>query len=324
VASNSSKNVQSRQDTSVRTQVPFENFVKNVFNAKKKAIVRVVCILKQEHGTVDDGTKQILSSTGFFVSDRAHVVTAASVVRNAQTIWVDYMGTSYAAECIGLDLHTNIAALRLLHPPSEFGIIDISERDRKKLSEIGSFVVFMGCRLGMDPSPELGTISGKNIHYGDNAFLTTYLRTNLMFCGGESGAPVFELDGELAGVMVASLPDMASSFILPKRALARVFSEIISNGLVKHAKIGIEVHTEYKLGVGQEIVISKVVAESEADKAGLRVGDTVKKAGIFDVRYKEDLCNALFFCCRDGVLDVVIIRDGKESSFSVKCEYVSE
>jgi serine protease Do len=308
-----------------RAQVPFENCVRNVFSAKKKAIVRVVSVLRQEHGTTDDQmAKQIISGTGFFVSDRAHVVTAASIAKNVQTIWVDYMGTSYAAECIGMDLHTNVAVLRLLHPPSEFGIVNLAEENQQKLCEIGSFAVFIGCRLGTDPSPELGTIAGKNICCGDNTFLTTYLRTNFIFCGGESGAPVFELDGELAGMMVASLPDMASSFMLPKRALAKVFGEIMANGFVKHPKIGIDVRAEYKLGVGQEMVISKVTAGSEADRAGLHVGDTLKKAGIFDVRYKEDLCNALFFCCRGGKLDITVIRDGKELPFAVKNEYLSE
>jgi serine protease Do len=306
--------------------VAFENSVKSIFDARKRAVVRVVCVLKHEHGGGDEqGAKQILSGTGFFVSDRAHVVTAASIVKNVQTIWVDYMGTSYAAECVGMDLHTNVAVLRLLHPPSEFGIVDIAEEhNARKLSEIGTFVVFVGCRLWTDPSPELGTISGKNIFYGDNAFLTTYLRTNLAFYGGESGAPVFGLNGELSGMMVASLPDMASSFILPRRAVAKIFSEIMANGSVKHPKIGIDVQAEYRLGVGQEIVITKVIAESEADKAGLRVGDTLKKAGTFDVRYREDLCNALFFCCHDDMLNVVVVREGKELSFGVKSEYVAE
>jgi serine protease Do len=176
----------------------------------------------------------------------------------------------------------------------------------------------------MDPLPELGTVSGKNISYSDNSFLTTYLRTSLMFCGGESGAPVFELNGELAGMMIASLPEMASSFVLPKRSISKIFNEIAKNGFVRHPKIGIEVQSECRFGVGQEIVISKVIAESEAEKAGLLIGDVVKRVGDFDVRYREDLRNAVFFCCHDGFFDVTVLREENELSFRVKSEYLVE
>ncbi|MDR1401583.1 MAG: S1C family serine protease [Puniceicoccales bacterium] len=303
----------------------FRNSVKSVFNAKKTAVVRVVCVSKQSSNSGNEtGAKEVLAGTGFFISDRAHIATVASIVKNAQMIWVDYMGMSYAAECIGFDSQTNVAALRLLHPPSEFGIVDISESNSKKLAEIGSYVVFVGCKLGMDPAPELGLISGKNISYSDNQFLTTYLRTNLMFCGGESGAPVFELNGEIAGMMIASLPEMASSFILPKRALSKVFSEIISDGSVKHSSIGIEVQAECKFGAAQEIIISKVIAESEAERVGLRVGDVLKKIGTFDVSYKEDLYNGVFFCSGDDRIDVTVEREGKELLFGIKPEYITE
>ncbi|MDR1890621.1 MAG: S1C family serine protease [Puniceicoccales bacterium] len=303
----------------------FENSVKNVFNGKKNSIVRVVCITKpEEEIRADTSAKQILAGTGFFISDKAHVLTAASIVKNAQMIRIDYMGSSYVAECIGVDVQTNVAVLRLLQPPSEFGIVDVSENNTKVLTEIGSFVVFIGCKLGMDPLPELGNVSGKNISYGDNMFLTTYLRTNLMFCGGESGAPVFELNGKLSGMMIASLPEMNSSFILPRRALSKVVDAIIRDGIVKHSKLGIEVHSEFRFNIGQEIVISKVITGSEAEKAGLLVGDIIKKAGNFDVRYKEDLYNAIFFCCHDAQITITVLREGKELSFQVKGEYIVE
>jgi S1-C subfamily serine protease len=175
----------------------------------------------------------------------------------------------------------------------------------------------------MDPLPEVGVVTGKNISYSDNVFLTTYLRTNLAFCGGESGSPVFEADGNLAGMMVASLPEMASSFILPKRALSKIFDAIVADCSMRHKKIGIEVQSKYKFNSGQEIAISKVIQGSEADRAGLRAGDVLLRVGDFDVHYREDLHNAVFFCDGDGV-EISVLRDGNELSFSVKFEYEAE
>ncbi|MDR2432133.1 MAG: S1C family serine protease [Puniceicoccales bacterium] len=304
----------------------FASSVRNVFNSKKNSIVRVVCEVKAAKGTKGDASnaKQIMAGTGFFISNKAHILTTASIVKNSQKIWVDYGGISYSTECIGIDLQTNVAILRLLQSPNEFGIVDVSENNAMALTEIGSFIVFVGCKLGMDPLPELGNVTGKNISYGDNAFLTTYLRTNLIFCGGESGAPVFELDGKLSGMMIASLPEMASSFILPRRALSKVVDAIISDGAMKHPKVGIEVQSECRFNCGQEIVISKVIAGSEAEKAGLAVGDIIKKVGNFNVNYREDLYNAVFFECQNGQIAITILREGKELSFQVKNEYMIE
>ncbi|MDR3143875.1 MAG: S1C family serine protease [Puniceicoccales bacterium] len=301
----------------------FENAIVDVFNGKKSAVARVVCVSKFPETSADEvSSNQVIAGSGFFVSDRAHVLTSASIVKNAHMIWIDYMGASYSAECIGSDAHTNVAVLRLLRPPSEFGIVDVSEDNQRSLASIGSFVVFVGCKLGMDPSPELGNISGKNISYSDNMFLTTYLRTNLPFCGGESGAPVFDLRGNLVGMMIASLPEMSSSFVLPKRALSKVFGELVKNGSVKHANIGVEVQSEYRFNEGQEIVISKIISGSEAEKAGLQPGDVIKKIGTFPVHYREDLHNAIFFCGDGGVIDVAVERNGKRLSLPVKSEYI--
>ena len=237
-----------RQETKINQApvVAFEDCVKDVFNRNKSAIVRVVCISRPDEYQKDDSNMTpILAGTGFFVSDRADVITAASIVKNGQKIWVDYGGMSYPAECVGMDAATNIALLHLLQAPEKFGTVDIKEDDHNRLTEIGSFLVFVGCKLGLDPLPDFGHVTGKNISYSGNDFLTTYLRANLMFCGGESGAPVFEIDGTLAGVMVASLPEIASSFILPKRVLSQVYQEIKQNGIVKHRQLSIETATNY-------------------------------------------------------------------------------
>jgi S1-C subfamily serine protease len=125
-------------------------------------------------------------------------------------------------------------------------------------------------------------------------------------------------------MMIASLPEMASSFILPKRVISKVFHAIVNDGFIKHPKLGIEVQSEYRFNVGQEIIISKVSSGSEAEKAGLLVGDIIKEAGSFSVHYKEDIYNAMFFCCHDDSINIVVIREGKQLSFQVKSEYVIE
>lgn len=297
-----------------------ENSVKRIFNDKKSAIVRVVCSYNENVPQ----NKQVLAGTGFLVSSQGHILTTSSIAKGAESIRVDYYGMSYPAECIGYDSSTNVAVLKLLQSPINCTTIDISEDDISKLTPIGSVVVFVGCKFGMDPSPDLGLITGKNISYSDHSFLTTYLRTTLSFSGGESGAPVFDINGDFCGMMIASLPEMNASFILPRRALSKIFNDITTNGMSKHCKLGIEVHPEHILGQRQVLVVSNVISGSTAASAGIVPGDIIQRINDTTITYKEDLYNALFFAKTNQPLDIEIVRTGESIHLSIMPEYFAE
>lgn len=297
-----------------------ENCVKKIFNDKKSAIVRVVCAYNENLPQ----NKQVLAGTGFLVSSQGYVLTTSSIAKGAESIRVDYYGMSYPAECIGYDTATNVAILKLLQLPISCTTINISEDDISKLTPIGSVVVFVGCKFGMDPSPDIGLVSGKNISYSDHSFLTTYLRTTLSFSGGESGAPVFDINGEFSGMMIASLPEMNASFILPRRALSKIFNDIVANGMIKHAKLAIDIHPEHILGQKQVLVVSNVTLGSTAASAGIVPGDIIQCINSTTITYKEDLYNALFFAKTNQPLDVEILRTGEIIHLSIMPEFFAE
>jgi S1-C subfamily serine protease len=188
------------------------------------------------------------------------------------------------------------------------------------LAHIGEFAIFVGCRLDLDPAPAMGNIVGKNISYGERTFVTTYLRSDIEFCGGESGSPVFDLNGDLIGCMVAALPELHSSFILPKRALKRVYDDIITFGKVPYGAMGIDIHAAYKLGVGQQIVISRVIHDSYAEKSGLLAGDVLVSMNNFSIKHREDLHNALFFAHPGSEMHIVVMRNGERREFTMKVD----
>jgi S1-C subfamily serine protease len=303
---------------------PFTECVTNVFECNKNSVVRVAGVVgvqeedKQEEESVQP--RPVLSGTGFFVSDRAHIVTAASIVSSARVLWVEYRGLSYAAEPVGCDVATNVAVIRLLQPPESFEVVDIHDTDEHALAHIGEFAVFIGCRLDLDPAPAMGNIVGKNISYGEHAFVTTYLRSDIEFCGGESGAPLFNLQGNLIGCMVAALPELHSSFILPKRALKRVYDDIVKLGKVTYGAMGIDIHAEYKLGIGQQIIVSRVVHDSYAEKSGLMAGDVLISMNDFSIKHREDLHNALFFARPGSDMCIVVLRDGEQYELVMKVD----
>lgn len=316
------------EDFSQLADKPVDRFlwrdcVRDVFNQRKTAVVRVIGIHnnQNEEGDQDANNSQaVLSGSGFFVSDHAHVVTAASIVSTAHVLWVEYLGLSYAAECVGYDPALNIAVVRLLQPPEAFDAVDITPVDDHEIANTGDFAIFVGCRLELDPAPALGNVVGKNISYGEHVFVTTYLRSDIEFCGGESGAPVFNLDGQLIGMMVAALPELRSSFILPRRAIKRAYDDIMNVGIVMYSSLGIEIHAEYKVNTGQQIVISRVLHDSSAERCGLRAGDVLVAMDNFAIKYREDLHNALFFSRPGDNMQITVLRDGEELSFQMQLE----
>lgn len=300
----------------------------DLFDQKKTTVVRVIGINNIPDNDKQSGNDQdtsilpqtVLSGSGFFVSDNAYIITAASIVASAHVLWVEYLGLSYAAECIGYDPALNIAVIRLLQPPEKLEIIDITSSDIHTLSKIGDFIALIGCKLDLDPAPSLGNVVGKNIAYGDHVFLTTYLRADIEFCGGESGAPVFDLDGNLVGMMIAALPELHSSFVLPKRAIQRAYDDIIQFGHVSYGAIGIEIHAEYKLGIGQQIIVSRVLHDSNAEKCGLRAGDILISMDDWSIKHREDLHNALFFSHPGKDMKIIVIRNGQKIELTMQVE----
>ena len=314
--------VDSQSAVTCNRAVAFSGCVTDIFERSKNSVVRVIGIVNPQDESGDEAQQPhpLLSGTGFFVSDRAHVVTAASIVSSAHVLWVEYLGLSYAAECVGYDAATNIAVLRLLQPPESFAVVDIHDTSEHALARIGEFAVFVGCRLDLDPAPAIGNIVGKNISYGERTFVTTYLRSDMEFCGGESGSPVFDLSGNLIGCMVAALPELHSSFILPKRALKRVYDDILAFGKVPYGAMEIDIHAAYKLGVGQQIVISRVAHDSYAEKSGLLAGDVLVSMNDFSIKHREDLHNALFFARPGSEMRIVVMRNGERCELTMKVD----
>ncbi|MDR2735375.1 MAG: S1C family serine protease [Puniceicoccales bacterium] len=321
--------------------MPF-SFVSDVFYKKKDAVVRIIGIRISNNETSSaksetkddkqpDSTKspagknpelsnKILFGSGFFIDDMARVVTSAIIVDDATNIWVEFNGLSYAAELVGSDRITNIAIVRLLKKPDHFDIIDITDGKPKGNVCCGEFLVSVECKLGLDPSPNFGIIVGENSSYGSTSFPVKLTRTNLPIDGGETGSPVFSIDGTLAGIMIASLPDMRSSFLMPAWTLDRVCSDIIKTGGVTHCTAGFFVHQQYTQENGVQILVSRIQQDSPAEKAGILIDDVISAINGNKIVNIGDIANSLFLLRPGDIVNIDIIRKGNMLQLPVKLD----
>lgn len=289
--------------------ITLQKRIVDLFHENEASVVRVfgACQGSNEEG---DAETFLYIGTGFFISKEGHILTNASVTFGASRIWIEYQGVAYAAKFIGYDLVTNVALLQVLDMPKDFKFLHLS--DTLEIPPIGTFLMGITCELGFDPGPSLGMISGVNTQYGETLLPTSYIRTDIPSDGGEGGSPIFDLQGRFVGMIIASLPEIRSSFILPARAALRIRDDILFAGYVSYAYIGVDIDEEKDRERGSIFVIKKVAKGSPAQEAGLEPGDIIIKMGDNAVKKIRDMHDAMFYARPGQYLTVSVLRNNEE------------
>ncbi|MDR2812598.1 MAG: S1C family serine protease [Puniceicoccales bacterium] len=290
--------------------------IQHLWNRRRDSVVKVMGTKKG-----NDGSENLLFGTGFFADWEGNVLTTATIVTEAENLWVEYQELSYAAIIVGKDPVTNIAVISLLKKPEHFVPILLPEchTATAEITAEGSIVVAISCALGMEPAPIGGLITGKNIIWGSRVFATTYLRSDIGMCGGESGAPVFNSDGSLCGTLIASLPELHSSFIIPKHALARIFKDIVQHKNVSYCAAGFSARGQISEAGGKEVVISAIDAQKirYSGMETLQLGDIIIKIDAQNIVHESDIADILFFKNPEDILHIQVIRNGKTFQIAI-------
>lgn len=286
-----------------------------VFEQNKKAIVRVKAAYP---GPEKDGKKQVMLrvGTGFFISKEGHVLVSASRAAGAERVWVEYQGKSYATEPVGHDRLTNISALKVLEPPSDFSIIAIDTSIERP--PLGSIAVAIACPLDFDPSPSMGIFTGAEKKLGNKIFPTEYYRTSISVEAGQGGCPILDINGRFIGMTVASVPDLDASYCLPVPALARVRDDLLFSGHVIHSWMGFEVKSRLNLDDSHAVTLSSVVEGAPAAEAGLLAGDQLLSIGGREIRTVEDVPGAIFFTRANQFASIKVRRGEEDLELSLK------
>lgn len=290
--------------------------VRSVFEGNRKAVVRVKAAYRKPDDA--DGTPQVTLrvGTGFFVSKEGHVLVSASRAAGADRVWIEYRGEAYATETIGHDRLTNVSVLKLLDPPTQFSIIPIDSAQEKPA--LGAIAIAIACPLDFGPSPSLGLVAGIDKKLGGKIFPTEYIRTSLSVEAGKGGCPIFDINGRLLGMSVASIPELGGSFILPPAALARVRDDLMFSGHVIHSWMGFQVGERLNIDDTHAVYLSKIIDDAPAAEAGLKEDDLLVSIGGRPIETISDVPGAMFFTRVDQYTPVRVVRDGESLEISVK------
>lgn len=218
--------------------------------------------------------------SGFFIRNEGYILTNAHVINGAKKITViTNNGKTYTAKITGVDKPSDLAVLKIdtsvknkkneTFPPVKFGNADTTR--------IGDIVLAFGNPYGLGASVSQGIISAKSRKTGLNE--QPYLQTDAAINQGNSGGPMFNLDGEVIGINSAIFTSAGASgvgFSLPSNIANWVSAQLIDTGKVKRGWTGLTVAN----GIDQYtdkpgFVITEINEDSNAYKEGLRVGEII-------------------------------------------------
>ncbi len=219
--------------------------------------------------------------SGFFVRDDGYILTNAHVINGAKKITVIANDdTSYDAKIIGIDKPSDLAVLKIEGKQKKdnggkhFKPVLFGNADEAR---IGDKVLTFGNPYGLGVSVSQGIISAKSRSIGLGE--QQYLQTDAAINQGNSGGPMFNLNGEVIGVNAAIFTIQGASgvgFALPSNIANWVSNQLINGGKVRRGWLGMTISNGIDRYTDKPgFVITTINEESSAYKEGLRVGDII-------------------------------------------------
>lgn len=336
---NSQTTENSNSNTSVTTQVLYSDSQTGTYqNAINNAIDTVVQITSEAtsvqtnlFGQSISGSSTSLGS-GVIISSDGYIVTNNHVVSDATNVSVlTNDGTEYEATIIGTDAKTDLALLKIEATNLKFA----SLVDSDTLS-LGQEVVAIGNSLGKGTSCTNGIISALNREVTINNYTMTLILTNAEVNSGNSGGGLFDMNGNLVGIVNAKIMSNATSsttsttvegmgYAIPTNTVKTIVDELMNNGYVKdRATIGVKVITDSSYlqyyGVSEGALVSEVVENSAASKAGIEAGDVIIAIDDNKVSSFSDLSKYLDNYKVGDTVTITVTRDNHLKDFKVTLE----
>jgi|TARA_B110000495_G_C23035070_1_gene617845 serine protease Do len=295
-----------------------QSTIQSVFQEHSSAVVRVKVATETQTGNGEP--KVVLRVfSGFFISDKGQVLTSYMPPSETTRVWIEQNGISYLADILGADARTNIALLQIINLPKSFDFIELVED--KDPQTIGSFAFAITSPLDFDPTPKFGLVTGFESHFAEVEFPFTYTRLSIPIGPAEGGSPAFDANNELIGIVMATLPEVNSSYIIPTKALARIVGQIKEYQKVRYGVIPISFEEKAdSYNQSKRVLIKSIVPGSPAERSGLRPKDILLSLDDASANSLNEVRNQIFIKTPGDFILFKVKRDDKELEFAILLE----
>lgn len=269
--------------------------------------------------TVDTETGEQALGAGFVISAEGYIVTNAHVVEEAKDIQAETIyGDSYKAKLVGVDKKTDIALLKAEHP---LGLEPVHFADSDAV-RVGQTVFAIGNPYGLGNSVSSGIISAKERDIEKGAY-DNFLQTDAAINQGNSGGPLFNMNGEVVGMNTAIFSEQGENiglgFATPSNMVQWVVNSLQENGKVERGWLGLSVRPVRTNGDNvMQLAIAEIIEDSPAAKAGLKVGDIIERLSNISLKNSRLFSAEIAATKPQTKLSAVVKRDGRILNFDIE------
>lgn len=280
-------------------------------------VVEINCTVQTTSFSFFGGTQISTSAgSGVIISEDGYIVTNEHVIDgivSEDSITVKlHNNNSYTAKLVGYDTKTDLALLKIDEENLNYSIFADSDE-----LLMGQDAIAIGNPLGLGISCSNGIVSAleKEI-YINNVYLTV-IQTNAAVNAGNSGGGLFDINGNLIGIVNAKKSTTSSyetsiegmAYAIPSNTVLRIIKDIKENGYVKNrAALGVRVALQNYTNI-KGVIVSEVLEGSSAQKAGLQKEDIITSINGVEVNSYADLAKVLESKVVGDTVEMVVIRN---------------
>jgi serine protease Do len=296
---------------------PFEDFFKEFFD--------------RNQGQQQRPRSATSLGSGFIVDAAGFIATNNHVIQDADEITVVFHdGSRLKAEVVGRDAKSDLAVLKVT-PTAKLTAVKFGNSDKAR---VGDWVIAIGNPFGLGGTVTAGIVSarGRDINSGP---YDDFIQTDASINRGNSGGPLFNLQGEVVGVNTAIFSPSGGSvgigFAIPVASAEPVIRQLIKNGQVKRGWLGVQIQgvtdeIAETLGLKQSTgaLVASVIKGGPAEKAKIQPGDVVLKFDGRDVTEMRRLPRLVADTEVGKKVPIVVWREGKEVRLEVAVGQLEE
>ena len=288
---------------------PFEDLFKDFFN-------------NGEGGQARPRRSSALGS-GFVISADGYIVTNNHVIDKADEIVIEFFdGKELVAELVGRDPKTDIAVLKV-EATEPLPFVGFGDSD---IARVGDWVMAIGNPLGQGFSVSAGIISARNRTLRSGPY-DDFIQTDAAINRGNSGGPLFNMNGEVIGVNTAIISPNGGSiglgFSMSSRVVSRVVNQLKEYGETRRGWLGVQIQdidSDMAEALGLEKVSGALVSgvpDGPGADAGILSGDVILSFDGVEVEDTRGLVTIVGNADVGKVVDVIIFRDGSSKTIKV-------
>lgn len=266
--------------------------------------------------------------SGFIIDPSGIVVTNNHVIDNADDITVKlHDGREFSASVRGRDRETDLAVLQLDGGGSRFPYVNFGDSDAAR---VGDWVIAIGNPFGLGGSVTVGIVSARNRDINAGQY-DDFIQTDAAINRGNSGGPLFDLNGKVIGVNTAIYSQTGGSvgvgFAVPADLAETVITQLLEYGETRRGWLGVsiddvtpELASALKLRVPKGAIVTVVRPNSPAADAGLQPNDVILEFNRREIENVRDLTRAVADTPIGATVPMTVLREERRVTVQVRVD----